>query len=81
MTNEFNKLSEELVANIDEWDTASVGVIVSLMQIERLERIANALESLNQEVGRINANIPELGECIDEYGRFCVTGTMTNYEG
>lgn len=58
-----------------------ISEVLKMAEIARLDRIANALENLNQEVGCISASIPDLEECIDEYGRFCVTGTMTSFVG
>lgn len=48
------------------------------MEVERLDRIAEALEGIENSLG-------QLGGCVDDaqgYGkRLCITGTVTNYEG
>ena len=52
-----------------------------------LERIAIALEGINQELGYINNSLSDMGlsadkladltECINGYNQFCITGDVT----
>lgn len=52
-----------------------------------LERIATALEGINQELGSISNSLCDMGisadkladlaECINGYRQFCITGDVT----
>lgn len=61
-------------------------IIIRAMQISRLDRIAEALESLGQTADSIEQSLDILSclvECTDknDYGRkFCITGGITRYE-
>ena len=56
---------------------------------EPLERIADVLESINEELSSINsflldmsdhtANLEKLGECFNAHNQLCITGDVTAY--
>lgn len=74
MEDEAVDTAQELLHDYPGMDSQDAIAVATLAELRRLNDSLGSLEVKLADIGR-------LAECINERGQFCITGTMTTYEG